>query len=132
LQAEVGEDTLDAAGAEGVAGLADFLGQDGGRSVRIQEAMADDLLADRLSAAVGGFGAALLALQGAGAARLIEPAQLEIALLAEAEFAGSGQGAVGFAFAFVEHGQFTGDFVVVADGQRARGAGEDQAGRVGE
>ena len=72
MKAEVGDDPLDAAGADGVAGLADFLCQDAGGSFRIQKAVANDLLADLVGAAVGGFGAALEALQSEGAALLEE------------------------------------------------------------
>jgi hypothetical protein len=88
LQAEVGDDPLDTAGADAVAGLANSMGQDAGASHRVEEAAANHLLADLVGAAVGGFGAALEALQSQGAALLEACAQLEVALLAEAEFAG--------------------------------------------
>ena len=64
--------------------------------------MADDLLADLVGAAAGGFGPALLAAQGQGAVVDEAVAELEVALFAEAELAGCGQGAQAFAFAFVE------------------------------
>jgi hypothetical protein len=122
---------LDTAGADEVAGLANLLGQDAGGSFRVKEAVANHLLADLIGAAVGGFGAALEALQSQGAALLEKRAQLEIALLAEAELAGGSQGTSGLAFTFVEHGEFAGDFVIVGHGQGAGGPGEDQARRVG-
>ncbi len=104
MQAEFGDDALHTAGAEPVATLPELLGQDRGGSVGIEKAVPNDLLADLVRAAGGAFGAALLALQGAGPLLLVELAQLEVALLAEAEFVGGGQRAGGFAFAFVEHG----------------------------
>ncbi len=122
MQAEVGDDALDTAGAEGVAGLAELLGHHRRTGIRIQKAVADDLLADLFGAAVGGFGAAFLALQGQGAPAQEGLAELEVTGFAEAELAGGGQRARAFAFAFVEHGQFEGDFVVGRDGEGAGGA----------
>ena len=126
LQAELGHDPFDGAGADGLAGLAQFLGDDGGRGGRIQEAITHDLLDDLIGAAIVGFGAALLILQGQGAALFENLAQLEVALLGIAEFLGGGNGAGAFALAFVEHGQFGQDGIVSRDGQLARRADQEQ------
>ena len=104
-----------------MAGLAKPLGQDRRRGVGVQKAVADDLLADLLGAAVGGLGSALLAEQGQGAALPEGVAELEVTLFAEAELAGGGQGAQAFAFAFVEHGELEGDFVAGRHGQGTGG-----------
>jgi len=126
LQAELGHDPFDGASADGLAGLAQFLADDGGRGVRIQEAITDDLLDDLIGATIVGFGAALLVLQGQGAALFESLAQLEIALLGVAEFLGGGDGAGAFALPFVEHGQFDQDEIVSRDGQLARRADQEQ------
>jgi hypothetical protein len=131
LQAELGDDPLNAAGADGVAGLANFLGQDAGGSFRVEKAVTNDLLAGLLGTAVSGFGAAFVAEQSQGAPLLEEMEQLIVTLLAEAELAGGGQGAGLLALAFVEHGEFAGDFVIVGHEQGAGGSAEDQAWRIG-
>lgn len=114
-----------------MAGLANFLGQDAGGSLRIEEAVANDLLTDLIGAAVGGLGAAAATLQGQGTPRLEELAQLIVTLFAKAELAGGRHGAGRLAFAFVEHGQFAGNLVIVGHGQGAGGSGEDQLWRIG-
>jgi hypothetical protein len=114
-----------------MAGLADFLGQDTGGSVRVEKAVANDLLAGLLGAAVSSFGAAFVAEQSQRAPLLEEMEQLIVALLAKAELAGGGDGAGSLALAFVEHGEFAGDFVIVGHRQGAGGSGEDQAWRIG-
>ena len=126
MKAELGDDPFDGASADGLPGLTQLLAEDGGRGVGIQKAIADDLLDDLVGAAVVGFGAALLVLEGEGTALFEGLAQLEVALLGVAELAGGGQGAEAFALAFVEQGEFGEDGVVGGDGQLARWADEDQ------
>ena len=92
MKAELGHHPFDGPIADRVTGLAQFLADDAGGGVRVQEAVADDLLRDQVGAAVVGFGASLLVLEGQGAALLEEVAQLEVALLGEAEFSGGGDG----------------------------------------
>ena len=106
-------------------GLFQFLGDHFDRGVGIQEAVADDLTDDFVGAAVMGFGAAGLALEGGGAPLGQEAAQLKGARLGTAEFAGGGQRAKAGAFSLVDHGQFEGDFVIVGDLQLAGRAGEE-------
>jgi len=93
LQAELGDDPLDTAGADGRAGLAEFLGQDLGRGLRIQEAIADHLLDELGGAAVVGLGTAFLVDQRQDPALLEEVAQLEVALFTVGELLGGLQGA---------------------------------------
>jgi hypothetical protein len=125
LKAELADHTLDSPGADGVAGLAQFLGNDGRRGIGIQEAVTDHLLEDLIGAAVVGFRPAFLVLQGRGAALFELVAQLEVALFGKAEFGGSGQRPQAFAFAFVEHGQFREYGIVHWSGELATGAGEN-------
>jgi hypothetical protein len=122
----LGHDPFDGAGADGLTGLAQFLADDGGRGGRVQEAITNHLLDDLIGAAIVGFGAALLILQGRGSALLESLAQLEVALLGIAEFLGGSNRAGAFALAFVEHGQFGQDGVVSWDGQLARWADQEQ------
>jgi hypothetical protein len=115
LQAELGDDAFDATGADGEAALAEFLGDDGGGGVGIEEALANDL-ANRFIGTTGtGLGSAFVAQEGDGTALEVSGAELEITLLAEAEFGGSRLGAKSFEFAFQEHEEFVGDFVILRD-----------------
>jgi len=70
FQAEVGERAGHAALADGQATLAEFLGNDGGGYFRVQEAVPDNLPDDFVGAAVMGFRAAALTLEGGGPAGL--------------------------------------------------------------
>lgn len=110
---------MDAARAQGLAGLADFLRQHGWGGLRIQEAVANDQLLDQVGAAIRALGAGLLALEPQGSVLVQELTQLEVALLAEAEFGRGGQRAEAFTLAFVEHGELVDDFVVSRNGQAA-------------
>ena len=86
--------------------------------------MADDLADDFIGAAVEAFGAAFLAEQGGGAAVGERLAELEVALLAQAELACGGGRTEALALAFDEHGEFAGDLVVGPEGEGAGGADE--------
>ena len=121
----MGDDAFDAAGTDGPAGLAEFLGDDIGGGVGVEEAVADDLADDFIGAAVEAFGAAFLAEQGGGAAVGERLAELEVALLAQAELACGGGGAEALALAFDEHREFAGDLVVGPEGAGAGGADEE-------
>lgn len=126
MKAELADHTLDSPGADGLAGLAQFLGNHGRRGIRIQEAVTDHLLDDLIGAAVVGFRAAFLVLQGRGAASFELVAQLEVALFGKAEFGGSGQGTHAFALTFKEHGQFGENGIVRRCDQFAGRAAENQ------
>ena len=67
MQAVIGDDPFDAALANGVALLADFLSDDFGGGSRIQEAAADDQAHDLIGAAVIGFWSRGLQEQALGA-----------------------------------------------------------------
>ena len=121
----MGDDAFDAARTNDPAGLAEFLGDDVSRGVGVEEAMADDLADDFVGATVETFGAAFLAQQSGAAAVGERLAELEIALFTEAELACGGGGTEALALAFDEHGEFVGDLVVGAEGERAGGTDEE-------
>jgi hypothetical protein len=124
LKAEVGQDAFDAPRAEGPARLAELLGDDGGGRLRVEEAMADDLAHGFVGAAVGAFGAALLAGEGAGPAAEEVLAELEVALFAETELGGGLRGAESQALALNEHGELVGDLIIGGHGEGAGRADE--------
>src|SRR6516165_282003 len=120
LQTKVADDSLDAANANQVVGLPELLGDDLGRSLRIQETVPDNLAHHLLGATVVSLWSARFALQGQGAAELQLFEQLKIALLRVAEFLGGPGGAQPLALAFKKHRQFTGDLILIGqeDGTR--------------
>ena len=124
MQAELFDHPFDAADTDDPTRLGEFLRDDGGRGLGIEEAMADDLADDFVGAAVIALGTAFFAFQGGGPALAIGLAELEVPLFTEAEVAGGLEGPAAVAFAVNEHGEFAGDFVVGADGKLARGTQE--------
>ena len=118
MQAVVGDDPVNAADAQAVAGLVELLPDNFRRGIRIQEAMADDLPHDLSGAAVVGLWPGGSAPQAQGPLGLEQAQQLEVSGLGIAEFGGGFGGAQALAAAFVEHGQFDGDFVLVGHGER--------------
>jgi hypothetical protein len=121
LKPVVSDDSLDAAGADGKAVLAQLLSDDIGGGTGIEKAVADDLTDDLAGAAVVALRAALAIAQGDGTVLVELMAQLEIALLAEAILRSGSQRAKALAFALEKHGQFTGDLIIEAHGQAAGG-----------
>jgi hypothetical protein len=105
-------------------GLTEFLGDDLGRGIRIQEAVAHDLEDNLLGASVIGLGAGLLGLKGLQATLLEVMQELIVSLAAVAVFLCDGGDAVLQALAFQEHEEVVGLLVGGGDGQRAGGAGE--------
>ena len=130
MQAEVGDDAFDASSADGITTLSELLGQDGGGGVGFKEAMTDDQLEDLVGAAVLGLGTALAVEQPGGTELLEGLTKLEIALLAEAELGGGGEGSEAFAFALVDHGEFEKEWVVWRNRERTAGAVKEEG--VGE
>ena len=107
--------------------LGQLLGNDRGRGLGIQEAVANDLANDLVGAAVVGFGAGGFALQRERSVFSEEVEQLEVALSAIAELSGSLGRAEAFALAFEEHGQFESDLIV---GGHEEGTGGSREGRL--
>jgi hypothetical protein len=64
--------------------------------------------------------------QASGPELLEGLAKLEIALLAEAELGGGGEGAEAFAFTFVKHGDFTKERIVKGEREGTFGAVKEE------
>ena len=124
MKAVVGDDATDGAEADGEVGLLEFLGDDLGGGVGVQEEIAQDLADGLFGAAVVGLGAGFAGQQGHGAALEVGCAQLIVAWAGEAEALSDGGGVGVQAFALDEHEEAWGEEVVGADGQGAGGAGE--------
>lgn len=127
MQAEVADDPLHTADADGAAGLLKLLGDDLRGSIGVKKAVANDLANEFFGTAIIGVRAARFAFERGGAVGLELVEQLEIALLGIAVFESGLRGAKTFALAFKEHGEFAGDFVVLQDGDGAARA--DESGR---
>jgi hypothetical protein len=122
------DDADDTPNADRKACLAEFLRDDVDRSVRIEEAVADDLANDLVGADIVVFGAGLVALESCASLFTIEFEQLKISLFTELEFFGGLGSAEPFALAFDEHGQ-PGDDKVVGKNGEISGRADDAAGR---
>jgi hypothetical protein len=103
LKAEVGDDAFDAARGDGEAGLAEFLGDDVGGGVGVEEAMANDLTHDLVGADMRGFGTGLAELEGLGAMFTKGVEQLIISRFAEPILFGRGRGAEAPALTLIKH-----------------------------
>jgi len=124
LQAVIGDDPFDAALTDRVALLADFLSDDCGGRIGIEEATADDQTDHLVRAAVIGFGSRGLEEQPLGA--LVEEVRqdLVITLAGEIVFVSGFGRAEAFALALDEHGQAAANLIVIGDLERAARAGE--------
>jgi hypothetical protein len=122
LQAVIGDDALDAAQTDLEVGLAKFLSNDLGGSLRIQKEVAQDLADGLIGAAVIGLGAGLLRLEGGQTALLEGVEDLIVALPAAAVFLGDAGDVVVQTLAFDQHEEAGSQQVGVGDGQSAGGA----------
>lgn len=104
--------------------LAQLLGDDRDGHLWVKEAVADDLPLDFRGAAVGGFGAAGLVVEGEGAAPPEGGQQLVIAGAGEAVLAGGGGSAQALAFAVEQHEQLGSEVVGRRTHEGAGGADE--------
>ena len=104
--------------------MPEFLGDDLGRSVGVQKAIAQDLADDLIGAPIIGFGAGLLGLQGGEAAFLEGLEQWVIPLTTRAILLGDVADLSFQALAFDQHEEAAGQRVGRGDGQGARRAGE--------
>lgn len=120
---------MDATQANLEAGLAQFLGHDRGRGVRIQEAVAQDLPHGLVGTAVIGFGAGLLRLQRQQAAGLVGLQELVVALAAKAVLLGDVNDVILQTLPFNEHEEAVSQLIADRDAECAGGA--DQLVRFG-
>jgi hypothetical protein len=124
LQAVIGDDPFDAALANGMALLADLLGDDGGGGIWIEEATADDQADDLIGAAVMGFRSASFQEQALGAFLAKVSQELVITLAGEIIFLSSLGRPEAFALALDEHSEAAADLVIIGDEEDACGTGE--------
>jgi hypothetical protein len=121
LKAVVLDESLNAANADGLAGLLEFLGKDIGGGVGVEKANTEQLPEGFVRVTRAGLGAGLMAEQSGAAVFLEGLAELVVTLPAEAEqLRGLARSEVG-AFAQDEHQKFVGEFIVSVEGQRASG-----------
>jgi hypothetical protein len=126
LQAIIGDDPLDTALADLELRLAQFLGDDCGRGLGVQKAVAQDLPHGLVGAAVIGFGPGLLRLEREQAAGLEGLQELIITLAAVAVFLGEGGDVLLFlqTLAFDEQEEPVSQGVGGGDGQDTGGASQ--------
>ena len=121
MKAVVLDESLNAANADGLAGLLEFLGKDVGGGVGVEKANTEQLTEGLVRATRAALGAGLMAEQSGAAVFLEGLAELVVTPSAEAEqVRGLGGSEVG-AFAEDEHQKFVGEFIVGVEGQRASG-----------
>ena len=130
MNAVVGDDALDTPQTDGEVGLTQLLGDDFGRGLRVQKAVAQDLADGLVGAAVIGFGAGLVGTKGGEAALLEVLQDLIIALAAVAVFLGDGADVILQTLAFDEHEETVGLEIGGWDRQSADGAGETMGFRI--
>jgi len=119
LEPELGNDAVYGPFADTKATLSEFLSDDFGTGLRIQEAVTDDLTDQFLGSPVVGFGAAFGTEKSLAAFFKKEGSELEVTLTAKAEFSSGTVNAFRAAFALDEHGEFTRDLVIFGNGQGA-------------
>jgi hypothetical protein len=115
LQAKVFDHALDTARAELQAGLSDFLSNNLSRSVRVKEAMPNDLTCNLLGAAVVVFWSPFFARESLGAMKAKGLANLVVPRLAEAECLSSLAWTEGTTFALDQHSKLSSDVVICGD-----------------
>ena len=118
------DDAFDAAGADGISGLTQLLGDDVCRGVGVEKTVADDLAFDFIGTNIVVFGAGFVGLESCAAMFTKELEQLKISLLAEAEFVGGFGSTESFALAFDEHGE-AGDDEVIGANREFSGRADD-------
>ena len=119
MQTVIGDDAFDAALADSVVLLADFLSDDFRGRIRIEEAAADDQADDLVGTAVIGLWSRVFQEQTFGTSCIKGAQDLIIALAREVIFEGGFGSAEALAFAFDDHGQAAADLVILGDDERA-------------
>src|SRR5207302_4145978 len=112
------------------AGLAQLLGDDVGRGVGVEEAVADDLADDFLGAHRGALGPAFLAPQRRRPPLVEALEELVIARPAEAVLGGGGGAAEAFALSLDEHEESFRGLIVRGDKQRAPSTDDSPLGQL--
>jgi hypothetical protein len=123
LEGVVLDNAFHATDANGGSGLNEFLSDDFGRRVGVEEAMSNDLPYDFVGATIVSFGSAFVGNKTLRAELLELLTELKIALARESELLGRLLRSK-TTFAFQQHGKAAGDFIVLRDRQRADRARE--------
>lgn len=110
--------------------LAQFLRDDGGGSIGIKETMTNHLTNHLVGAAIVGFWAALLALQGCRAVLEVLLPELKVALFAESILPRGLQGPKFTALALDKHRQPLGDLIAIGNRQGSVRANESCSRKV--
>jgi hypothetical protein len=111
LEPELVNDTVHGSLADPEVALSEFLSDDFGAGFGIEEAVADDLTNEFLGAPVVGFWTSFGTEESLAAILKKERSDLEVTLAAKAEFSSGTVNPFRAAFAFDEHGQFSGDLI---------------------
>jgi len=112
LQPELGDDPVYRAFADTKVALSEFLSNDFGAGLRIQESVANHLAHEFLSASVVGFGPPFGAEQSSAAFFEEESSELKVALATIAKLGGDMINAFRATFAGDKHGKLASDFIV--------------------
>lgn len=124
MQAVIGDDSFDAAQTDGEVSLPELLGEDLRRRIGIQKAIAQDLADHLVGAAIIGFGAGFLGLQG-GETALPEGLEYLVIALATIAILLSNSADLSFqTLTFDEHEEAASHLVGGGDGQGPSRAGE--------
>jgi hypothetical protein len=115
---------MNTAQADGEVGLDEFLGDDLGGGLRVQEEVAQDLAHHLVGAAVMGFGSGLLGFQGPEAPGVEGGQELVVALAAKAVFLSEGRDVGLETLALHEHEEAAGQVIGGGNGQSAHGPGQ--------
>ena len=125
LQPVLLKDASDGSVADGDSLLPEFLGDDFAVGIGVEESGADHLPFDFVSSSVVGFRTTFFICECDGSVLEEGLADLEIALRGVAEFVGRLLRSEPFAFAFDEHGELVGNFIVLGNAQGSIVAVED-------
>lgn len=117
MESELGNDAVDSPFADAKVTLSEFLSDDFGAGFGIQEAVANDLADEFLSATIFGLGASFGADQGFTPLIQKKSPELKVALAAEAEFGCGTVNTFRAAFPVDEHDKLACDFIVIENGK---------------
>jgi len=113
----MGDNAVHSSFADGELALPEFLRDDFGAGLRVEEAMTDHLRDDFLGTPVVGLRSPFGALQGFGSLFEVKSPELEVTLAAQAELGGGAVDPFAAALTLDEHGQLMRDLVVLGNGE---------------
>jgi hypothetical protein len=119
LKTEVGQNSIYAARANAKIILAELLCNHFGGNVRVQESIAHHLRNYFLRTTIVAFGPAAMAYESGSTMFMEEGSELEVALTAETKLLSHTGRTIRAAFSFDNHSQFSSNFIVGVDRQKA-------------